>query len=544
VTLSVAPDSGMQGLARGAAAADTLATALVLPPQWPPRSAAAIADAQHAHRAMMAATASSAHHRAPQAVQSAVEDAYARAAVRAASVLPPGHPLRSPSTVPPTDSTGMRASQPGAARTKQEEEEVPELPLITARDSAAAAIMAATGTVAGTRRAWLAGDGGPQDEGASDLALAPRTAGGFDASVAPCSFNDTTLSGADMASGQPQLRDVGADTTATATHRGRSKRNTAASGASAAVMSRATAHMPLLPIVSPAIAALAMPPPPVPYAPRSGVTSAATTRAARAADDMEQRTTGTLPTPAADIPDAQLHSNVFGMSPSDAAAAALAAALAAQTKYVASLVMPAPAVPMPPLGSAGGSSRTTRPGTLTPHSGTTASGSVDATGGVSSMQTASFSDDGGGSSAAAARSSALARYRGKRKTRQFEKTIRYESRKERADARVRIKGRFAPIVGGGGAASLPMPPATFMGAPPSMSHLPQLMTFGSFGGGTSGGHSQMYTIGGEDDGTLFGSSFGSLFDNDDALAFCQGVHVGGGGSPDANMDPDGLLGPF
>ena len=536
MTLSGAPDSGVQGLARGAAAADTLAAALVLPPQWPPRSAAAIADAQHAHRAMMAATASSAHHRAPQAVQSAVEDAYARAAVRAASVLPPGHPLRSPSTVPPTDSMDMRASQPGAVRTNQKQE---ELPLITAHDSAAAAIMAATGTVAGTRRAWLPGDGGPQDEGASDLALAPRTAGGFDASVAPSSFTETTLSG------QPQLRDVGADTTATATHRGRPKRNTAASGASAAVMSRATAHMPLLPIVSPAIAALAMPPPPVPYAPRSGVTSAATTRAARAADDIEQPTTGTLPTPSADVPAAQLHSNVFGMSPSDAAAAALAAALAAQTKYVASLVMPAPAVPMPPLGSAGGGARTTRPGTLTPHSGTTASGSVDATGGLSSMQTMSFSDDGGGSSAAAARSSALARYRGKRKTRQFEKTIRYESRKERADARVRIKGRFAPIVGGGGAASLPMPPATLMGAPPPMSHLPQLITFGSFGGGTSGGHSQMYTIGGgEDDGTLFGSSFGSLFDSDDLLAFCQGAHVGGGGSPDANMDPDGLLGPF
>ncbi|KAI0489466.1 hypothetical protein KFK09_029309 [Dendrobium nobile] len=41
------------------------------------------------------------------------------------------------------------------------------------------------------------------------------------------------------------------------------------------------------------------------------------------------------------------------------------------------------------------------------------------------------------------RSSVILRYKEKRKTRRYEKLIRYESRKVRADSRVRIKGRFA-----------------------------------------------------------------------------------------------------
>eukprot|EP00232_Nephroselmis_pyriformis_P029662 CAMPEP_0182857594 /NCGR_PEP_ID=MMETSP0034_2-20130328/3135_1 /TAXON_ID=156128 /ORGANISM="Nephroselmis pyriformis, Strain CCMP717" /LENGTH=398 /DNA_ID=CAMNT_0024988841 /DNA_START=420 /DNA_END=1616 /DNA_ORIENTATION=- len=45
--------------------------------------------------------------------------------------------------------------------------------------------------------------------------------------------------------------------------------------------------------------------------------------------------------------------------------------------------------------------------------------------------------------AAAARRRALAKYREKKKNRQFTKLIRYNSRKVRADGRVRIKGRFA-----------------------------------------------------------------------------------------------------
>ena len=44
-----------------------------------------------------------------------------------------------------------------------------------------------------------------------------------------------------------------------------------------------------------------------------------------------------------------------------------------------------------------------------------------------------------------AREYALARYKEKRFRRQFRKTIRYKSRKERADRRVRVKGRFAKI---------------------------------------------------------------------------------------------------
>nr|AGI62034.1 CONSTANS-like 10 [Erycina pusilla] len=41
------------------------------------------------------------------------------------------------------------------------------------------------------------------------------------------------------------------------------------------------------------------------------------------------------------------------------------------------------------------------------------------------------------------RSSVILRYKEKRKTRRYDKLIRYESRKARADSRVRIKGRFA-----------------------------------------------------------------------------------------------------
>ncbi|KAG0453634.1 hypothetical protein HPP92_024938 [Vanilla planifolia] len=43
------------------------------------------------------------------------------------------------------------------------------------------------------------------------------------------------------------------------------------------------------------------------------------------------------------------------------------------------------------------------------------------------------------------RSSVLSRYKEKRKTRRYDKLIRYESRKARADNRVRIKGRFAKV---------------------------------------------------------------------------------------------------
>ena len=49
----------------------------------------------------------------------------------------------------------------------------------------------------------------------------------------------------------------------------------------------------------------------------------------------------------------------------------------------------------------------------------------------------------GGVEALANRESALVRYREKKKKRQYDKKIRYESRKVRADGRVRIRGRFA-----------------------------------------------------------------------------------------------------
>lgn len=43
------------------------------------------------------------------------------------------------------------------------------------------------------------------------------------------------------------------------------------------------------------------------------------------------------------------------------------------------------------------------------------------------------------------RDSVLSRYKEKRKTRRYDKLIRYETRKARADSRVRIKGRFAKV---------------------------------------------------------------------------------------------------
>ncbi|KAJ3692089.1 hypothetical protein LUZ60_012439 [Juncus effusus] len=41
------------------------------------------------------------------------------------------------------------------------------------------------------------------------------------------------------------------------------------------------------------------------------------------------------------------------------------------------------------------------------------------------------------------RDSVISRYKEKRKTRRYDKLARYESRKVRADGRLRIKGRFA-----------------------------------------------------------------------------------------------------
>ncbi|KAG0488120.1 hypothetical protein HPP92_006931 [Vanilla planifolia] len=43
------------------------------------------------------------------------------------------------------------------------------------------------------------------------------------------------------------------------------------------------------------------------------------------------------------------------------------------------------------------------------------------------------------------RSSVLSRYKEKRKTRRYDKLVRYESRKARAESRLRIKGRFAKV---------------------------------------------------------------------------------------------------
>jgi hypothetical protein len=40
------------------------------------------------------------------------------------------------------------------------------------------------------------------------------------------------------------------------------------------------------------------------------------------------------------------------------------------------------------------------------------------------------------------RDNAMQRYKEKKKTRRYDKTIRYETRKARAETRLRVKGRF------------------------------------------------------------------------------------------------------
>ncbi|GJN27158.1 hypothetical protein PR202_gb15154 [Eleusine coracana subsp. coracana] len=81
---------------------------------------------------------------------------------------------------------------------------------------------------------------------------------------------------------------------------------------------------------------------------------------------------------------------------------------------------------------------------------------------VSSSEAAVVPDAAAGTAAPVAvvsrgreREARLMRYREKRKSRRFEKTIRYASRKAYAETRPRIKGRFAKrctTAGGGGAA--------------------------------------------------------------------------------------------
>ena len=143
----------------------------------------------------------------------------------------------------------------------------------------------------------------------------------------------------------------------------------------------------------------------------------------------------------------------LSLSPSAAAAAALAAALSAQSKQVAALIMPEPAVPMPSMRAA----------PAPPSSACTRNSSGGGGGGASacsargvSRRTAAeagavtsdrnFRLAEASARATAMRLSALARYRLKRERRSFTKTIRYDSRKARADGRVRIQGRFAPVV--------------------------------------------------------------------------------------------------
>ena len=226
--------------------------------------------------------------------------------------------------------------------------------------------------------------------------------------------------------------------------------------------------------------------------------------------------------------------SLFAMSPSDVAAAALAAALAAQTKYVASLIMPAPAVPMPPLS-------------LSRRGGSEQTGSGGAA--VSAEE---------GDAAAALRVTALARYRDKRKSRQFKKTIRYDSRKERADARVRIKGRFvaagpsraAAVAAAAAAAGAAIRPGNTSFMDSEMTAEDRLMLDGLNGGDDhpSSMFAYMPSGGGSGDGGAMYdvSGFRGMFDGDEAFLDAAPTHgfdhmTGPGSNPHGGDDSDGDL---
>lgn len=123
--------------------------------------------------------------------------------------------------------------------------------------------------------------------------------------------------------------------------------------------------------------------------------------------------------------------------PPRAHAAALAAPSGPAAKPRFAPAAPAAAAAAGDASRSSGYQRTAPPGTAAALSAAAVAAAAAAAAAVA---------EGGDASFAALRFSALARYRLKRHRRQFEKTIRYESRKVRADGRVRIQGRFAKVV--------------------------------------------------------------------------------------------------
>eukprot|EP00213_Chloropicon_mariensis_P003182 CAMPEP_0197471700 /NCGR_PEP_ID=MMETSP1309-20131121/2669_1 /TAXON_ID=464262 /ORGANISM="Genus nov. species nov., Strain RCC998" /LENGTH=305 /DNA_ID=CAMNT_0043009613 /DNA_START=224 /DNA_END=1141 /DNA_ORIENTATION=+ len=77
----------------------------------------------------------------------------------------------------------------------------------------------------------------------------------------------------------------------------------------------------------------------------------------------------------------------------------------------------------------------------------TGQNSSDGTGPVSAVNTHKKIQSKAARDASLHRKGALERYKKKKENRKFTKKIRYESRKERADKRIRIRGRFAKVHG-------------------------------------------------------------------------------------------------
>ena len=487
-------------------------------------------------------------HRASGLVLSAAMDgAYAAAAARAAAVLPPTHPvLMAPSpddvALNPTSGHGLDEAFPPAvaaapSAVKRRRQARPS-PLVVSHSDAADGDTSLTPRTAGNS-ARGGGSGGHRKR------TAAAVTGATSSGLGPSS---STLSAGDGDGATTTMMPAG------------SRQSRRANGV-------LLPPLPLLPLSAArtasttATGALMPPPPPlavgggdtlglrhsrhrgsngVSYGPYAGMHAVMPAACMRNFPPVAGAGAGGTPgSMASSVP-----TSLFAMSPSDVAAAALAAALAAQTKYVASLIMPAPAVPMPPLslGRRGGSEQQAPSGSA---------------GGAAAAAATSAEE---GDAAAALRVTALARYRDKRKSRQFKKTIRYDSRKERADARVRIKGRFvaagpsraaavAAAAAAAGAAILPGH-TSFMDS--VMTAEDRLMLDGlnggddhpstmfaympSGGGGSADGGDPMYDL----------SGFRGMFDADEAFLDAAPTHgfdhmAGPGSNPHGGDDSDGDL---
>jgi hypothetical protein len=504
------------------AVAHPLADALLVPPaslRMAHVAGSASPQLHHAHRA------------SGLVISAAVDGAYAAAAARAAAVLPPTHPVL---MAPSLDDVAMKLSSGQGL-----DEAVS--PPIAAAPSAAKRRRQARPSPLVVSQSDAAADG--------DTSLTPRTAGNSARGDGHRKRSGATVTGATSSGLGPTSSTLSA---------GNGDGATTTMLAAGSRQSRGSHGVlqppfPLLPLstartTTTAPGALMPPPPPlavgagdapglrfsrhrgshgVSYGPYAGMHAVLPAACMRAFPPLAGA--AGAPGGVAGVPP-----TLFAMSPSDVAAAALAAALAAQTKYVASLIMPAPAVPMPPLslGRRGSSEQT--------QSGSAGGAAVSAE---------------EGDAAAAQRVTALARYRDKRKSRQFKKTIRYDSRKERADARVRIKGRFVaagPSRTAAAATAAALRPGNTSFMDSEMTAEDRLMLDGLNGGDDH--HSTMFAYmhggGGSGNDVYDVSGFRGMFEGDDARyeAFLDAAPTHGfdhlaapGSNPRGGNDSDGDL---